>query len=335
MNGGIPAIDVGRLVCGAGRRELDPVARAIGEASRTAGFFTLVNHGVPAQQIDDVFIANRRFHAWPQQRKDALRQNRWHRGYMGFGDSRLVSSAQFAPARRPNRMESLMFRHEVAPDHPDVLAGKPLQGPNQWPDDPWIATAIRRYEEAIADLAMRLLPALSVAVGESPDELTRFFAPASTALRLIHYPPSPPDRPEDLFGSHPHTDFGFLTILAQDDVGGLEIQRSDGTWFAAPCVPGDFVVNIGDAFARWTNDVFRSTPHRVINPSAQRDRYSVAYFFDPNLDVTVRCFEQFCRDRPARYDPVRFGDYYAARLDANFARYDGSATIPADEPAAS
>ena len=323
----IPTIDVGALRAGASAADLATVAREIRDASEAAGFFAIVNHGVPAQRVSDVFEANRRFHALPQEEKDLLRQNRWHRGYMGFGDTKLTSSAHFAAARRPNRMESLMFRHEVAPDHPDFVAGKPLQGPNQWPADPWTCDAIRRYHSAITDLGMRMIPALSVAVGEPAGFMGRFFAPPSTALRLIHYPPSPPDRPEDLYGSHPHTDYGFLTLLAQDDVGGLEVQGFDGAWIPAPCIQGAYICNIGDAFARWTNDVFRSTPHRVINPSTHKDRYSIACFFDPSLDATVACLPRFCRETPAKYEPVRFGDYYTARLDANYARYDASGVV--------
>jgi isopenicillin N synthase-like dioxygenase len=327
MNRSIPTIDIDVLGANAGPEAVDAVGRAIRDAGTTAGFFTLAGHGVAAELIADIFEANRRFHAWPQPCKDALRQNRWHRGYMGFGEARLTSSAHFEAARRPNRMESFMLRHELAPGHPDAGGDKPLQGPNQWPDDPFISQALRRYDAALADLGRRLLPALSAAVGLARGELDRHFAPPSTALRLIHYPPTPPDRPEDLYGSHPHTDYGFLTILAQDDVGGLEVQASDGAWFGVRSAPGEFVVNIGDVFARWTNDVFRSTPHRVINASSQRDRYSVAYFFDPSLDAVIECLPPFCRDTPARHPPVRFGDYYATRLDANYARYDGAAVI--------
>lgn len=327
-NQGIPVIDVSAAVdAAAGEPALREVAEAVRRASVSVGFFYITGHGVAPSLVADVFEANRRFHALPLAEKEKLRQNRWHRGWMGFGDSKLDSSERFAAARRPNRMESFMLRHEVAPDHPDVAAGRPLQGPNQWPADPWTAAAIRSYDAAVRALALRLLPALSIAIGEAPEVLPREFAPPSTALRLIHYPPSPPDRPDDLFGSHPHTDYGFLTILAQDDVGGLQVQSLQGEWIDAPSVPGTFVCNIGDAFSRWTNDVFRSTPHRVINPSIERDRYSVAYFFDPNLDAVVSCLPQFSRDRPAQWPAVRFGDYYAGRLDANFARYDGAKRV--------
>jgi isopenicillin N synthase-like dioxygenase len=94
----------------------------------------------------------------------------------------------------------------------------------------------------------------------------------------------------------------------------------DGSWRPAPYIPGTFILNIGDVFARWTNDQFNSTPHRVVNAPSRRDRYSVAYFFDPNLRTVIECLPRFRVDRPAAYEPVRFVDYFTTRLDANYAR---------------
>ena len=119
-------------------------------------------------------------------------------------------------------------------------------------------------------------------------------------------------------GIYPHTDYGFITILAQDDVGGLEIQRVDGAWIEAPSIPGTFVVNLGDAAARWTNDVFNSSPHRVINKSSTRDRYSVATFIDPNHDAVIRCLDGFLAGGAApKYPPIAYADYYSERMDTN------------------
>ncbi|MCC7272707.1 MAG: isopenicillin N synthase family oxygenase [Alphaproteobacteria bacterium] len=317
---GFPIVDLGRRDDRAPLAAQGAIAAAIRRACDASGFFYVTGHGVPEAWIADAFAANRRFHALPAAAKSALAMNRWHRGYMGFGTAKLTSSARFAPARRPNQMESFFVRHEVAPDDPGRRAGAPLQGPNQWPDDPWFRTAVTRYDAAMRRLGASLLPALSIAAGEAPDYLAARFDPPSTALRLNHYPPAPADRPDDLFGSHPHTDYGFLTILAQDAIGGLEVRMPDGGWRPAPHLPGTFILNIGDAFARWTNDAFNSTPHRVVNASSERDRYSIAYFFDPALETVIECLPRFRSDRPAAYAPVRFVDYFTARLDANYAR---------------
>jgi len=313
----IPVIDIGDLIRGPRLAAQERVAGEIFAACTGRGFFYVAGHGVDDTLIADAFEANRRFHARPLEDKLALKQNRWHRGYQPFAASKLVSQARFEAARRPNQLESFFVRHEVPPGHPDYEQ-RPLQGPNRWPDDPWFRDVVRRYDAATRDLGMALLPAFSIAVGAAPGFFSRLFAPAATALRLIHYPPAPETRPEDLFGISPHTDYGFLTILAQDDVGGLQIRDVAGTWIDAPARPGCFILNIGDILARWTNGRFNSTPHRVVNPSSERSRYSIGMFFDPNLDAVIEPLPAFADAGPEEPPPIRYGDYFAMRLDANY-----------------
>lgn len=305
----IPIIDLDRPI--------ETIAAQIAAACRGTGFFYIENHGVPARIVEAAFAANRAFHARPPAEKLAIKMNKWHRGYQPLAASTLKSSDRFAPAKHPNQLECFFLRHEVGPGHPDFGSDKPLQGPNQWPDDADFRAAVTAYDDAVRALGLRLLRPFGIAAGETADFFTRFFAPPSTCLRLVHYPPAAPLQPEDLYGIQPHTDYGCLTILAQDDVGGLQIRRVDGTWIDAPYRPGSFVVNIGDAMARWSNGVFNSTPHRVVSPGG-RDRLSIAYFFDPNLDAEVRCLPAFCRDTPPKHPPMRYGDYFAMRLDANY-----------------
>ncbi|HEX2887077.1 isopenicillin N synthase family dioxygenase [Vineibacter terrae] len=326
----IPVVDVGSLWSPNPDHALERVAAEVHQACRSAGFFYIANHGVPQAVVDDAFEANRRFHARPLAEKLALKLNRWHRGYQAFATSKLVSSARFAPAQHPNQLESFFVRHEVDPADPAYMV-EALQGPNQWPDDDWFREVVVRYDSAVRDVGLRLLRVFSVAAGEQPDFFGRRFEPPSSALRLIHYPPAPSDRPDDLYGSHPHTDYGFLTVLAQDDVGGLQVRNTDGSWLSAPYMPGTFVVNIGDALARWTNDAFNSTPHRVINASANRDRYSIGYFFDPSLGTEISCLQRFVTDGGAKYPPIRYADYFNGRLDANYTDRVG---VPAVAPQA-
>ncbi len=229
----IPVIDIADLMAAPDSGARERVAGEILRACTGTGFFYLTGHGVGGDLIEEGFEANRRFHARPEAEKLAIKQNRWHRGYQAMASSTLKSSARFEAARHPNQLESFFLRHEVAADDP-AYERQPLQGPNQWPDDPGFVDVVRRYDAAMRRLGLDLLPAFSVAVGEAPDFFARHFAPPSTALRLIHYPPASASRPEDLYGIHPHTDYGFLTILAQDRVGGLQIQRVDGSWIDAP-----------------------------------------------------------------------------------------------------
>ena len=133
--------------------------------------------------------------------------------------------------------------------------------------------------------------------------------------RLLHYPaPAPGSDPRT--GAGAHTDYGNLTLLATDDVGGLEVQTRAGQWTEAPVVSGAFIVNIGDCLMRWTNDVYVSTPHRVVNRSA-RERYSIAFFYDPNPDALVETIPSCVRAGDARYPPILAADYLTMRLDAS------------------
>jgi len=319
---GIPVIDLGALVTeerpsAAWSRAVAGVADALRTACDDTGFFYIANHGVPADLVEAVLEANRRFHDRPLPEKLALKVNPWLRGYQPMASTQMRSSARFAPAPAPNQLESFIISNEVAADDPRYKK-RPFCGPNQWPDDPDFQRTLEAYLAAVRGLGLRLLPAFATAMGEDAGYLDPHFDPPGTTLRLVHYPPSPVERPDDYLGIYPHTDYGFFTILAQDAVGGLEIQRIDGTWIEAPHVPGAFIVNIGDAAARWTNDRFNSSPHRVINKSTESDRYSVALFFDPNHDAVIECLDHFVPAGSApKYAPIAYLDYYQERMDSN------------------
>ena len=241
--------------------------------------------------------------------------NRFHRGYMAPRTS-LIETSSVARVTRPNDSESFMLMHEVAPDDP--RHGRPLDGPNLWPDLADFRTPVEAYERAMHAFCLRLLPAMALALGLPRESFDGHFRQPTTFLRLLHYPPQAPDAPDDAFGSAPHTDYGFITILAQDRQGGLEVRRRDGTWLAAPPIPGTWVVNVADMLSRWTNGRWQSTPHRVKNLSGG-DRYSCPYFFDMSMDSIVEVLPT-CHDaaQPPRFPAVRYGDYLIERLDRNY-----------------
>lgn len=313
---GVPVVDVAALasVDQATRRL---AAAALRDTFETIGFAYVVGHGVGAATIDAAFEASRAFHALPLDTKLALRINRAHRGYMPMASSTIVTSS-VAKVTRPNLSESLMVMHELAEDDPDVLAARPLQGPNQWPDLPGFRAAILAYNAALEALARRLASALALAFELDEAWFEPHFVRPTTWLRLLHYPPQPPDDAADQFGSAPHTDYGFLTILAQDPTGGLEVRARDGAWISAPPVENTFVVNVGDILMRWTDDVLLSTPHRVRNVSG-RDRYSIPFFFDPSMETVVERLPGINGGEAARWPPVCFGEYVMERLDRNYA----------------
>ena len=176
-----------------------------------------------------------------------------------------MSSARFAPATTANQLASFFIRQEVSPEDPKYLTGA-LKGPNQWPDDPKFCEVVSQYDSDVRALGHRLLPAFALAVEESASFFQPYFDNATTALRLIHYPSVEFLQSGNTLGIQPHTDYGFITILAQDAICGLEIRLPDGGWMPVPYVPGALIINIGDALARWTNDVFNSTSPSYQSP---------------------------------------------------------------------
>ena len=134
----------------------------------------------------------------------------------------------------------------------------------------------------------------------------------------MHYPPQPATAKAGQIGAGEHTDYGDITLLLTDSASGLEVKRRDGGWIPAPTIPGAFICNIGDCLMRWTNDVYVSTPHRVVN-RGERHRYSVAFFLDPNPDAVIACLPTCVSEtRPPRYPPVSGADYLRQRLDATY-----------------
>ncbi len=290
-------------------------AREMRVVCEDLGFLYISGHGVPDALVADAFAASKEFHALPLEAKLRLKMNAAHRGYMPIATSTIVTSS-VAIVKRPNMSESLMVMHDVAPDDPRLLAGEPLQGLNQWPAElPGFRARVLAYDAALEKLARRLTRGVALAFDLPGDWFDPYFQQPTTWLRLLHYPPQPPDAPDDQFGSAPHTDYGFLTILAQDENGGLEVRARDGGWIPAPPTPGAFVVNVADILMRWTNGILASTPHRVRNLSG-RDRYSLPYFFDPAMSSLIAPLPGLAEPR---WEPVRFGDYLMERLDKNYA----------------
>ncbi len=313
MNSGefdhIPMIDVSALY-GANENAKRALAEECRSILQDIGFAYITKHHVPVALIDQVREEARQFFNLPLVDKNAIAINRWHRGYMAPNSSTIVTSS-VAEVSKPNQSESLLVLHELTPDDPDVLAGKPLQGPNQWPDQqPTLRSTVLDYVEQIQDLAQRMTELLAICLGLPADYFKPHFERPTTFLRLLHYPPQPVE--EGLFGSAPHTDYGFITLLAQDDVGGLEVRNNAGDWIAAPPVTGSFVMNVGDMLSHWSGGLFTSTPHRVINTTG-RERYSQPFFFDPGMESIIAPVVG-----DAEVEPIRYGDYLMERLDKNY-----------------
>ncbi|MDR3470399.1 MAG: 2-oxoglutarate and iron-dependent oxygenase domain-containing protein [Devosia sp.] len=313
----IPILDVGTLY-GDDKQAVVRVAQTLRGHLETTGFLYVAGHGVPRADVEAVREESKRFFALPDEKKLRLKIDKNFRGYLPFNGSTIVTSS-VAKVSKPNQSESIFFMHEVAADDPAALAEKPLQGPNQWPDEgelPGFHGTIDRYVAKMSELARKMVSTIALSLGLPSGSLDDYFAKPTTFLRLLHYPTQPAE--EGLFGSAPHTDYGFITLLAQDDVGGLEVKNKAGDWIAAPPIPDTFVMNVGDILARWSNDLFVSTPHRVINRSG-RERYSQPFFFDPSMDELIEALPPTVpAGTSPKYAPVLYGEYLMERIDKNY-----------------
>ena len=189
-----------------------------------------------------------------------------------------------------------------------------LSGPNQWPEILGFRETLNTYTEQMSILGQRLISIAAKACKANPDELLPAFKLPTIWLRLLHYPPSPTLSPKDLYGSAPHTDFGALTLLAQDGIGGLQVQTPNGDWIDVPKIDGTFVVNIGDMLNRLSNGFLKSTPHRVINRSGS-ERYSIPFFFDPHVNTII---EPLRGTGEPNFEPIHFGDFLRNELGSSY-----------------
>jgi isopenicillin N synthase-like dioxygenase len=309
----IPVIDVTAL------RDRPPgalreLAAAIGAAARDTGFFTIRNHGIDPAVTARMFAAAAEFFTLPAAEKDRVAKGR---STTKVGYIRLGREAA-DPKLAADYKESFQIMRELADDDPDLLAGKPFVERNLWPALPGFRAALTAYFDAAHVVAVALHRIFALDVGTDPDELVRNFERPLSALSILHYPPPPEAFDGSRYGVAPHTDFGGFTLLAQDAIGGLEVQCRDGSWIAVQPEAGTLVCNIGDALMRWTNDVYVSNPHRVVN-RAPCSRYSAAFFCDPNGDTEILPMPSCVRaDRPPKYAPITYAELVRARHEGTF-----------------
>ncbi|MEY4751172.1 MAG: hypothetical protein RIQ60_3386 [Pseudomonadota bacterium] len=309
MNADLPLIDLAPSF-GSSLDDTLEVARKIDAACRRHGFFYVCGHGVPLSLIAQQFMMNRRFFALPEVVKQHLHIDRsggLQRGYDPIG---WQSLDQGRPA---DLKESFYLGVERGVDDPLVRAGTPNHGPNQWPDEtllPGFHQACTSYAAALNRLGRHLLGLIALGLGLPRRHFDPFVRDPMPVLRLLHYPPQPASALEGQIGSGAHTDWGSITLLAQDNTGGLQVQGDGGEWLDAPPIAGSLVVNLGDLMQRWTNDLYRSNLHRVVNRHSGADRYSIAYFYDIDFHARVEVLPGCSSaERPARYLPITAGEH--------------------------
>ena len=307
----IPVIDVAPLVRNDAVGAVE-VATAVRDAFTTSGFCYISNHGVPHEVIADAARTSLDFFHLPQEEKLRAAPKESVRGFNAIGRTKMKG------AQNPDYKEYFQIGLELPRDDPAVLAGQPLRGPNQWPQGlPAFEKAFARYFGEIAVCGQHFLRAVALSLGASESFFSGKYDKPLQRTQAVYYPPHPTDHTEELFGVAPHTDYGCVTLLWQDDVGGLEVQDRSGAWIQAPPIPGTLVVNIGDLLARWSNDRYRSTPHRVTNRSG-RERLSIATFYDPDYTAPVDPSDlNLDAGEAPRHPPVSAGDYIIGRISAS------------------
>lgn len=310
----IPVIDVSGALDGTGTKD---VAKAIFSAATQHGFFYITGHRIPQALMNQAFAVSKAFFAEPAATKESVAVNTHQRGWMAQGMS------QLAGAKTHDLKEVFFWGADTAEDDPDLLAGKPLVAVNQWPSQafPELQTELSPYYNAVCHVARHLMSAIAVSLDQPEDFFNLCYKKPLARGQLVYYPPSTAaDEAEERYGVAPHTDFGVLTLLLQDNSGGLQVQSQSGSWIEAPPIPGTLVCNIGDLLERWSNNRFTSTRHRVINRS-NAARYSIPVFFDPHTDTIIDPVDLGIRQQDSAFEPVKAGEHIANRNRKSFSQY--------------
>ena len=304
----IPVIDIGNLLDG-GPSDYEAIAERILHAATSTGFFYVENHGIAQSLIDDVLALSRQFFSLDDDLKQAVAVTDRHRGYLEIGEAKMEGSGTI------DLKESYIWGREFTPAALADLADNPLIGANRWPAEiPEMKTTFNDYFEQCVDLGKLLLRVFAVSLGVDLGYFSGQFAYTITRASTLYYPPQPGSMGEKQFGVAPHTDYGTLTLLHQDDTGGLQVYGNDG-WVTAHPIAGTFVVNVGDLLSRWTNGVFASTPHRVIN-SSDHARQSLAVFVDPDYDSMI--IPVVAEGDSPKFSPISCGEHIQKRFDNSF-----------------
>lgn len=256
----------------------DRVATEIDLAASEFGFFYVTGHNIETRIIESLLERSRTFFQSPEETKQRIHMShggRAWRGYFPVGGE-LTSG-------RPDLKEGLYLGEELSEDDARVRAGLPLHGRNLFPNVPGFSEAVLAYMSALTTLSHELMALIGRGLGIGENYFfDRYTRHPTVLFRIFNYPASTPD----LRGVGEHTDYGLLTLLYQDDVGGLQVKHGSD-WLDVPYVPGSFVINLGDMLERLTSGRYTSALHRVINTSG-RARISMPFFFDPAFDATLQ-----------------------------------------------
>lgn len=309
----IPLIDLSKLIHESESVRQSEIA-ALDKACREIGFFYLTNTGIPKTLMAALMREAKRFFNQPQDVKNAIdiKNSINHRGYGNIGEEQLDELNQ------GDWKETFDMALDVPKDHPLAIKYPTAYGPNQNPSDPATVEVLQEYYVEAFQVAQKLLTAMAQALSLDDDFFTRGFKNHVTVLRMIHYPPRPANDHDN--GAGAHTDYGCVTLLLQDQIGGLQVKNRKNEWVDATPVDDALVVNIGDLMQRWTNDEYVSTAHRVRASLPDVHRYSFPFFVEPDYETSVECVPSCATtESPAKYDAILSGVWIQSRFDATYA----------------
>lgn len=272
----IPVIDLAPL---REKSDASSVANALHNASKGLGFIYVKGHGIQQRTIDNARNAAYTFFRADESQKKAVSISKHHRGWLKPGAAKMGDKAKV------DLKESFIWG--LQDEHGNTPTDHPLRGPNQWPaSQPALEAAAMQYFHLAHDVATVLMQSFAQGLHLDRDFFLKTADKPLSRASFVYYPTQPESSGDEQFGVGPHTDFGVLTVLCQDDTGGLQVQDINGDWIHAPPIDGTLVINVGDLLSRWTNGEYKSTPHRVVNTSG-RERLSLVLAFDPNPETLI------------------------------------------------
>ena len=317
----IPVVDIASLVdSDASQPDKLKTAEEIGNACRKVGFFYVKNHGIGEQHRERMFTESKRFFDLPPEEKMKLHlaKSSDYRGYVPLGGE--------VTKQQKDWHESLDLR-------PDLSKGtngriyRSVKDANRWPDAlPGFQEVMTQSYDLLIDLGARVTRGLALSLGLNETYFDQYTGRPLCTLRLSHYPAYDETADDEDIGEGigEHCDYGFVTILCQDEVGGLEVKNAAGEWIPAPQIAGTFIVNIGEMTQRWTNDRYTATWHRVRIPK-HKSRYSIPFFYEPSYDTVVKPLAVCCSaSNPSHYEPCHFGTFIIKKFSVSYARISKS-----------
>ncbi|RWL14130.1 MAG: isopenicillin N synthase family oxygenase [Mesorhizobium sp.] len=304
----LPVVDIAPLLDGSNKQR---VAKEIHWALSNTGFMYVKNHGIPQDYVDSVFDVSRRFFDLPMSQKMALHISKSDVALRGYIEP-------FGENTDPGKTKDLKECIDIGPER--LMLEGPFFGPNQWPSSlPEFRELTYGYHQKMVGLAKKILQGIALSLDLSESYFQSFMRNPISIQRLLHYPPQSGYIGEEIIGIGAHTDYGNLTILAQDDVGGLQVMNRDGDWVEGIPIQGTFVINIGDLIQRLTNDRYLANMHRVVNASG-RERYSIPFFIDADFNAIIEPLASCVTDsNPLRYKPVTCGKHKFGRFAESYA----------------